>query len=542
MTAGGNVAVTLTPAFSGSTYVEYWRVWIDYNKDGDFLDAGETVFAPASSTTTVTGNFTVAAGVTGTTRMRVTMKYNAIPTSCETFSYGEVEDYTVSFGAPQPPVANFSANPTTVIVGQSVQFTDLSTNGPTSWAWTFTGGTPTTSTAQNPSIAYNTAGTYDVSLIATNGAGSDTETKASYINAVSVPTCTTPVAPLNGVTGVSITTNLTWSSVPDATGYTLYFGTNNPPTNINNGTNVGNVTTFNPPADLNYSTVYYWKIVPYNANGSATGCAVWSFTTGANPNGPVQLSYSDFEAGWDIWTDGGADCARYTGGTYASGGVAALDIQDNSAVPSSFYHTNGVDVHTPGYVQIDVEFEFYAVSMESKEDFWVQYFNGTTWYTVVKYVRGTNFNNTIFYRANVSILESSYTFPTGMKIRFMCDAGDDNDDIYVDNIKITGSMQASPNNYIIPRGGPQGGFDELAGDENSRIKVYPNPAHDELNISIENNKLAEFYIYDMQGQVVLHEIMNGEQQVVGLENFRTGVYMVFIITQEETFNTKFIKK
>ncbi|MCK9399648.1 MAG: PKD domain-containing protein [Bacteroidales bacterium] len=543
MTAGGNVAVTLTPAFSGSTYVEYWRVWIDYNKDGDFLDANETAFAPASSTTTVSGNFTVATGVSGTTRMRVTMKYNAVPTSCETFSYGEVEDYTVSFGTPQPPVANFSANNTTVIEGQAVQFTDLSTNGPTSWSWTFNGGTPATSTAQNPSVTYSTAGIYTVSLVATNTAGSDTETKANYINVVAVPSCTSPVAPLNGAAGVSITTNLQWSSVTNATGYTLYFGTNNPPTNIINGTNVGSVTSYDPAGDLNYSTVYYWKVVPYNANGSATGCSVWSFTTEASPFGSVELSFSDFEAGWGIWTDGGADCARYTGGTYASGGIASIDIQDNTAVPSSFYLTNGVDVSTPGYVQIDVEFEFIAISMDnSTENFWVQYYNGTTWYNVANYARTTNFNNGIFYGANVSILETSYTFPANMKIRFMCDASDNNDDVYIDNVRITASMQVNPNNYLIPLTGPLGESAETASNEDNQIKVYPNPAHDELNISIENNKLAELFIYDMKGQVVHHEIINDEQQVIGLENFRTGVYMVFIITQEDTFKTKFIKK
>jgi PKD repeat protein len=542
MTPGGNVAVTLTPAFASSTYSEYWRIWIDYNKDGDFLDANEAVFAPAASNSTVSGNFTAATGVTGTTRMRVTMKYNAVPTSCETFSYGEVEDYTVSFGTPQPPVANFSASPTTVAVGQTVQFTDLSTNGPTSWAWTFTGGTPSTSSAQNPLITYNTTGTYEVSLIATNAAGSDTETKTAYINVVTVPSCTTPVSPLNGASGVSITTNLTWNSVSDATGYTLYFGTNNPPTNIANGTNLGNVTLYNPATDLSYNTTYYWKIVPYNANGSPAGCPVWSFTSEVSTSGPVELSYSDFEAGWGIWTDGGTDCARYTGGTYSSGGVASIDIQDNSATPSSFYMTNGVDVATPGYVQLDVTFEFYAVSMENKEDFWVQYFNGTAWYTVKRFARTTNFNNNIFYEANVSILESSYVFPTNMKIRFMCDASDDNDDIYVDNIRITASMQASPNNYLIPITGPQEGEKELAGIENSPVKLYPNPAHDEITISIENNDLAELFIYNMQGQVVHHEIMTDVQQVIGLDSFRTGVYMVFIITRDDTFNAKFIKK
>lgn len=79
------------------------------------------------------------------------------------------------------PVANFSGSPTTVYAGDTVSFTDLSTNTPTSWSWAFTGGTPTTSTTQNPSVVYNTAGTYGVDLTASNIAGSDLESKPNYI-------------------------------------------------------------------------------------------------------------------------------------------------------------------------------------------------------------------------------------------------------------------------------------------------------------------------------------------------------------------------
>jgi PKD repeat protein len=542
MTPGSNVAVTLTPQFSGSSYVEYWRIWIDYNKDGDFTDNNEQVFAPASSTSVVSGNFTVASGVSGSTRMRVTMKYNAAPTSCEAFAYGEVEDYTVTFGTPQPPVANFSGSPTTVLEGQSVTFTDLSTNSPTSWSWSFTGGNPSTSTAQNPVITYTTAGTYAVSLTATNAAGSDNETKADYITVLSVPSCTSPVAPLNGASGVNIATNLQWNSVSNATGYTLYFGTNNPPTNINNATNLGNVISYDPPDNLSYGTTYYWKIVPYNANGSPTGCSVWSFTTQADPNGPTQLSFSDFESGFGIWTDGGGDCARYTGGTYASDGIAAIDIQDNSGVASSFYLTNGVDVHTPGYVQIDVTFDFIAISMDNNtEDFWVQYFNGTAWYTVATYARTTHFNNGIFYQANVSILESSYTFPTGMKIRFMCDASDNNDDVYIDNVRITARTSASPNNYLIPIAGPQADLAQEADEEGTGVRLFPNPAHNELNITISEDVPAEYFIYDVQGRVVMHEMITDGAALVNLANFSNGIYMVFIITKEESFTRKFVK-
>ncbi len=97
LTRGASTSLTLTPGFAGSAYSEYWIVWIDYNKDGDFADTGEKVYQ-GYGTTAKTGSFTVSSTAsTGTTRMRIAMKYGAYATSsCGTFSYGEVEDYTVN--------------------------------------------------------------------------------------------------------------------------------------------------------------------------------------------------------------------------------------------------------------------------------------------------------------------------------------------------------------------------------------------------------------------------------------------------------------
>jgi len=101
---GNSYTITVTPAWTGTAYAEGYSVWIDYNQDGDFTDAGEQVWTKAASTTTpVGGSFTIPLGATsGPTRMRVSMKYNGIPTSCESFGYGEVEDYTVSIGNSTP--------------------------------------------------------------------------------------------------------------------------------------------------------------------------------------------------------------------------------------------------------------------------------------------------------------------------------------------------------------------------------------------------------------------------------------------------------
>lgn len=77
------------------------------------------------------------------------------------------------------PVANFSTNTTTICAGESVNFTDLSTNTPTSWSWNF--GDGGSSTSQNTTYTYNTPGTYTVTLTATNASGSDDEVKTDLI-------------------------------------------------------------------------------------------------------------------------------------------------------------------------------------------------------------------------------------------------------------------------------------------------------------------------------------------------------------------------
>jgi vibriolysin len=256
LTAGGNASVYLTPGFSGSTYTEYWKIWIDYNGDHDFTDTGEEVFS-GSGSSTVSGSFTVASGIDRVTRMRVTMKYSGAPTSCETFTYGEVEDYTADInpGTPQPPTAAFTGTPTTVTVGGSVSFTDQSTNNPTSWSWVFQGGTPGTSTSQNPTVTYNSAGTFDVTLTAYNASGSDQELKTDYITVN--PAGGDEIAEAVDYTSLTFTKSGSayWSKVTDV----YYYGgdsaksgtiTHNQSTTIETNVTVGSTQ----------AVKFYWKV------------------------------------------------------------------------------------------------------------------------------------------------------------------------------------------------------------------------------------------------------------------------------------------
>ena len=94
---GSTNQIVVSTGFSNNSYNEYWAVWIDYNQDGTFADSEKAASGSSSSDANLSYEITIPSNATlGNTRMRVSMKYNAEQTSCESFNYGEVEDYTVN--------------------------------------------------------------------------------------------------------------------------------------------------------------------------------------------------------------------------------------------------------------------------------------------------------------------------------------------------------------------------------------------------------------------------------------------------------------
>ena len=107
------------------------------------------------------------------------------------------------------PVADFTWDPSSPNQNQAVQFFDISEGMPSSWLWNF--GNGGTSTLQYPTYAYSTAGTYNVSLTATNAAGSNTKTKSITIGALSAPSISYFSANPSSLTAGQQTT-LGWAS------------------------------------------------------------------------------------------------------------------------------------------------------------------------------------------------------------------------------------------------------------------------------------------------------------------------------------------
>ena len=100
--AGMTYTLSITPGYSGSNFLEYFRAWIDYNQDGDFEDEGEIVFTnPTSANTTQTEEVLIPMNaVSGSTRMRVMVRWAGgnmnDPQPCTNIDFGEIEDYCIN--------------------------------------------------------------------------------------------------------------------------------------------------------------------------------------------------------------------------------------------------------------------------------------------------------------------------------------------------------------------------------------------------------------------------------------------------------------
>ena len=259
----------------------------------NFGDGGSSTAQNPSHTYTVAGTYTVTLTATNAFGSDGVTKVNYI---------------TATQPSNNPPVADFSGTPTSGDAPLNVNFTDLSTNAPTSWSWSF--GDGGSSTAQNPSHTYNSAGTYNVSLTATNAFGNDTKTVNGYIT-VSNP-------PAGGVMHVHNIVVTRTSQGPNSTG-------------------VGTVTIY----DANQQPVANASVTvsadgPSGGTGTATtnSSGVVSFNTSKvkNPSGEWCFEVTNVTHASNTYDSGSNEVTR----ACESGVVFSIGDQIISAVPGTF--------------------------------------------------------------------------------------------------------------------------------------------------------------------------------------------------------------
>ena len=299
--------------------------WIDYNADGDFNDASEKLGEVTGMAALATGNinFTVPTGaVIGSTRLRVREVWNIISIDpCLEYGYGETEDYNVNITPGFPPEADFiyAGDPT-------VNFTDISSHSPNSWAWDFDDGG--TSTLQNPSHTFALNGTYNVCLTASNVIGTDTECKNVVISTY------LPPAALFSYTG-DPTVDFTDLSTETPTSWFWDFGDG------------FTSTEQNPTHTFADNGTYYVCLTATNAVGSNTSCQyvlidtytyapVAAFTYFGDPT----VYFVDFSTGeptswfWDFG-DGITSVEENPSHTYATNGTYNVCLTATNIVGSN---------------------------------------------------------------------------------------------------------------------------------------------------------------------------------------------------------------
>ena len=724
LTQGDNYTISITPTWTGTLYNEGYSVWIDYNHDGDFADAGEQVWSQAASQTTpVSGSFTIPNSTyVGATRMRVTMQYNAVPSSCGSFNYGEVEDYTVNLGTgtldtTKPVITLVGSSPVDINVGDTY-------NDQGATASDNIDGNITSSIVTVNPVDTNTAGTYIVTYNVSDAAGNVADEVTRTVNVNTVVDTTKPVITRNGASPVNVnvgdiyndqgatasdnidgninssivtvnpvdtntagtytvtynvsdaagnaadevirTVNVTEpssgcsggvSSFPYTESFENTFGawTQSSADDIDwtvnsagtpsssTGPSSGSVGTYyiyveasspnypskrailnspcfdlsgmtSPTFDFDYHMYGATDMGTIDLEASTDDGVTWTSIWAESGNkgdswqstsidlstyagGTLQLRFnrnvgstwqadiaidninlsepvaptcndgiqngdetgvdcggslcepcstSDvvlhqgfFESGWDGWVDGGSDSFRYSGANSYEGSYS-ISLRDNTE--SSVMTLSNVDVSP--YAFVDVEFYFYPNSMENNEDFWLQYYNGSSYTTVASYAAGSSFTNGSFYTATVTLDAATYNFVSNGGFRFRCDASGNNDQIYIDQVTITGrSGGGTLDDITMLGGGTQTVFETQSSNEDSdsEFKIYPNPVSGNiLNVKLFYDSAVSYRIINMIGQTVLSGELKDQQ--INVESLKSGMYFVEINDGEETMTKKFVRR
>jgi len=245
---------------------------------------------------------------------------------------------TTSAPVASAPVAAFTATPASGSVPLTVQFTDTSTNSPTTWNWTF--GDGNTSTLQNPSFTYTTAGSYTVTLTAANSIGSASFTQTVTVNSVGTvpPTASFSATPVSG--SVPLTVQFTDTSADFPTTWNWTFGD-------------GNTSTLqNPSFTYTTSGSYTVSLTVTNALGSDVSSETGYISVDAAATAPVASFSGDPSSGTAPlsveFTDTSANSPTTWTWDFGDGGTSTLEEPTHTYTTAGTYTVSLTAANTAG--------------------------------------------------------------------------------------------------------------------------------------------------------------------------------------------------
>jgi len=512
------------------------QVTLSWNASNDNVGVtGYEVFSNGTSLGTVTGT---SANVTGLTAC-TTYNFGVRALDAAGNASGQDTASGTTTGCPTgdttPP-----SDPTNLAVNNeqdlqvSLSWTASSDNvGVTGYEVFMDGSSIGTVTGTSANVTgLSTCTTYSFGVRALDAAGnaSGQDTASGTTTGCSTADTTPPSDPTNLTVSNEQDTqvSLSWNASIDNVGVTGYEV-------FSNGSSIGTVTgTSANVTGLTACNTYSFGVRAFDAAGNNSGQATTSgTTTGCSGGGGFTEGYF-FETSLDGWADGGSDCARVATSTRSYEGSYSVRIRDNSGTASSM---TSPTYDLAGLASVEVTFFFYPNSMETGEDFWLRYNDGSGWQTVATYTSGTSFNNNSFYTATVTLNAGSYSLTNGAQFRFQCDASGNADRIYIDEVTVTGNATSGAHTaegaistieevMTIQR------FDSPDDDEFD-VKIAPNPASDIINVTAEE-EIKEVSIYSVDGKLLMHRVYEGTERVtMKVSDLPTGMYLVSVLTVEE---------
>jgi len=227
-----------------------------------------------------------------------------------------INDFCIEATTPQgeAPVASFNIQDNTICRNVQNDYTSTSTQTPTSYSWVFEGGTPATSTQQNPqNVTYATAGTYDVTLTATNAYGSNTYVCANCVTVYADPAVT--LAGTNPGCGVQANGSVT-SSVTGTGPFTYSWSNGATTANLSN-VGAGNYTVTVTSAQGCSGTASTSLV---NPSGMTVSGTVQNVSCAGNANGSITLTVSGGTGNKTyLWSNGstGANLSNVSAGNFS---------------------------------------------------------------------------------------------------------------------------------------------------------------------------------------------------------------------------------
>ncbi len=481
---------------------------------------------------------------------------------------------TPGFGCQVVLLPGFSASATTVAVGDSVLFTDLTVGNPNEWTWTFDGGTPNTYYGQNPPyIVYNQEGTWNVTLLVTDGTNTAEATYENYINVVNLA----PPTNLQAEVGPYDDVQLTWNA-PAADGFQDDFESYDdfvidftPWTNVDvDGSTTYGMTGIDwPNVYLEQSFIIFnpsqttppveditphsgsklaacfaatappnndWLITPLVGIASGYNVSFWAksytadyglerfrvgvSTTGTDPGDFTIISEGDYvEAPVEAWTQFTYDLSAYDGQSI----YVAIQCVSNDAfilLVDDFY----IDAGKSSIVYNNVK---PTVATGTKS---INYGGSSSNYVAEVTTSRNTTANLLGYNVyrddeqiNTAIVETTQY-------------NDPEPTISTHNYYVTAvyeSGESVPSNVVTVV------VTDISNVTSDDIVIYPNPTNGLFTINFADNKIVDIAIIDITGKEVYQNTLNNSSHI-NVTGLQKGLYLVRLL--DETTNKIVVKK